>query len=227
MTILIKLPIFSLLLCGLAACGGSGEPPIDEPPEPENIIEPDPDALAPSISEGNINSRLSLYDDVTDVRETGILPLFGSADYKGYMFTELEGDTPLANELHGTIYVGINFLGDDIEGDIRNLHTAMDGVPVEKLNGQLELTGEAGGTSGTFDATFSSSDVTGQVNFDEVQDLTISGTLDGAFRDVPTGNIFNPYDDGAAASGKVDLTIEGDTTVEADGTFYVRDRQYE
>lgn len=58
--------------------------------------------------------------------------------------------------------------------------------------------------------------------------MEISGSLDGLFRDVPNGNVLiNPYDDGAAASGDVDLTIEGDTTVDASGTFYVRDRQYE
>lgn len=234
MKITNKLPISTLLLCGLAACGGSGDDPMQDPPEctvncdPSDEITLSANAISPSISEGNIVSRLDIFDEVESERRTGVLPIVGNADYKGYMFTELEGETPLANELHGTIYVNVNFVGDEISGDIRNLHTAMDGDPVEKLTGSLDVDGEADGLQGTFDADFSSNDVAGQINFEEVQDLEISGSLDGLFRDVPNGNVLiNPYDDGAAATGDVDLTIEGDTRVDASGTFYVRDRQYE
>ena len=147
MKITNKMPISTLLLCGLAACGGNGDDPMQDPPEctvdcdPSDEITLSPNAISLSISEGNIVSRLNIFDEVENERTTGILPNIGSADYKGYIFTELEGETPLANELHCTIYLNINFLGDEISGDIRNLHTAMNGEPVERLTGSVENNG--------------------------------------------------------------------------------------
>lgn len=226
------------MIATLSACGGSGSDPIEEicvdpvcddndDDNDDDGFDPtirDPLALAPSISAQNLLARTDLANAARSGRVANVLQIAGGGDYRGHLEADLRGDTPLADELHGTINLNVRFSNDQITGNVSNLNAALDGVPVERLTGTLQLTGEAGGVAGTFDAALQSSGVRGQVNFDEVQDLDITADLNGIFRDRPNGNaVFNTFDNAAIVTGEVNnLSISGDGVGNTgSGTFYV------
>lgn len=222
---------FSTALAGLAlttlmACGGSatgGKTPIDEPvPDPEPVFA----GAAPTITSADLRTRYDLHSDAVANRITGSLPFGGTASYRGHMAGSLTGDDVIGDSLHGTVNMRADLRGsgDSVTGSINNLHIARNGTPVEKLGGTISISGTSTDSTGRLSANLIGVGVNGQINSDDVQNLSVNGDMSGTFRDRPDGEIagITTYDKASVITGNFDLTLTGDDgRLRSEGSYYV------
>ncbi len=210
----------------LAACGGAGtvEPGVDEP-------------TPPTITSSNVASARSFITGVNNRRDTpttSILP-GGTATYTGEMVTGLtiNGEDSVDGLIGDVSLTAQLFLaGDDVTGTITNLHTLDGNTPVERLSGQLTISGEL--DDGTKQMT---STISGQLNGvvgDGVRgDMNIAGTMNGRTQDteivtsIPNPIPFLPpisvttYDEATGIYGNASGSITGSETGSFSGTWAV------
>ncbi len=190
-TITLLATLGTLAACGGAGGDGGGKPPVvDEP-------------TAPSITSGNVTGARSFISGVSSRRDTpegSFLPFFSTATYTGEMVTGLTingedsvdgliGDVSITAELLGA--------GDDVTGTITNLHTLDGNTPVERLTGQLAISGDLDD-----DTKLMTSTISGQLNGvvgDGVRgNMNIAGTMNGRTQDTRNDvTIPNPIPGGA------------------------------
>lgn len=224
-----SIALFSAL-GALAACGGGGdgggEPPVVDTPTP------------PNIDAGDVSSARSFISGVNNRRDTPALSILptGTATYSGEMVTGLTingedsvdgliGDVSLTAELFGA--------GDDVTGTITNLHTLDGNTPVERLSGQLTISGELDDGTKQMTSTINGQ-LNGVVGDGERGDLNVAGSMNGRTQDtarvitipnpIPGGSpipITTVYDEATGIYGSANGSITGSESGSFSGTWAV------
>lgn len=213
---------------GLAACGGAGGedggPVFDEP-------------TPPSISTTTVANARSFISSVNARRDTPSLSILpsGTATYAGEAVTNLSVDGESSvNGLIGDVQLSVQLLGagDSVTGIISNLHTLNGDTPIERLSGQLNVSGTL--DDGTKQMT---SNVSGQLNGvlgdGERGDLNFSGSMNGRTQDtqivtsIPNPLPFLPpipittYDEATGIAGAISGSFSGSESGTFSGTWAV------